>query len=807
MLSRRMLVLGSCSAEDFEMIENNVREKLTNQEQTAVMFMPLEGFCPDQNGHSNQFSIVEEFGKNISQELQVSFQSIDITFVCHNLVSRIGDGVQNSIQRFVQALEAFDIVKDMLGIQAVHANLVWFADSVIQNARERRAALDELCKNGVFRFSTVFLLTDRRSNSTPCYPFERIQAAAALINVLMIQHAETGFFSVGVGKINISIHEIQKFARHRLAEAISERRISINKAPSMQNLCNEAFGVASEQLTAYLSDLVRDKIVRNFCYILGSDTNSSTVHMPDEIDFSDDISKWEASLKRLIRQMLFPEIAEAFFSDQGDFQQYIKKLKDNTSGLVQEEKVKIPLFGLKKKVAIAYNAFLEEKKSAFSECIRVFGEQMDKTKLRLRQFAVECTAERNKLLSKFFQEESFIRRCYDMAPGVAQNVTGCIHNLTLEWPVFQKTYLEKVKGEACITANTVEKLMAWGLEETDASSAMVDLIKSQAHNTIPNIFQGIVKPIESQTDIVLVCNPHNAISSVGTRYIFFSKDFPVPNMQQLDQRLNLIQVNNPTYLNVEGLSLVRLSSKYDSEQVRSIAESLTVFADIYLPDSPERINYQEQKPQQIFEQERHYEPAEFNDKQPVPKQDENENNWNVAVTVDSSGRFMMSRHWADNELKRVNVFVLDENNHENGPKVIVRDAVGWEDISNLVPHGKCFLELRRTDNASVLSRCEFQGRRTLVELVRGKEQTIALNKDCTLIKCTVSSQKDQPVPPEVLRNTGVLQEKDFILLSSPMEKHSRQYWQIITKNGSFDVGVLDAYATQYQVKLIDSSLI
>ena len=807
MLSRRMLVLGSCSAEDFEIIENSVREKLTNQEQTAIMFMPLEKFCPDQHGSTNQYRIVEEFGKNISQELQVSFQSIDITFVCNNLTIRIGDDAQNSIQRFVKALRIFDTVKDMLGIQSVRANLVWLADSTSQTAGERRAALDEICENGVLKFSTVFLLTDRRSNSTPCYPFERIQAAATLINTLMIQHTEIGFFTVGVGKINTSIHEMQKFARHQVAEAISERRIIISKAPSMKDLCNEAFGVAPEErLIAYLSNAVWGKIVKNFCYIHGSDTTSSTVCLPDEIDFSDEISKWEAALKRMIRQMLFPEVAEAFFSEQGGFPSYAVELKNKISGLDQDDKVRIPLFGLKKKVAIAYNEFLEKKKSAFSECIRAFIEQMDKTRPRLRQFAVECKMKRNKLLSKYNQEDSFIRRCNDMAPGIAQNVIGCIHNLTMEWPVFQKNYLGKVKGEASITAQTIEKLMAWALEETDANNAMNNLIISQAHKTIPDIHKDIVKPIESQTDIVLACSRYNEISTVGDKYIFFAKEFPVTNMQtQLDQRLNLIQVNNPAYLNVEGLSLVRLSDKFDSEQVRSTAESLTVFADIHLPDFTERRSYWEQQPQPEVEQEEGGEPEKPVIEQPVSKQEKDENSWNVTVTVDKSGKFMLSRTWRDKSLTRVNVFVLDEDKHENGPKVIARDAVGaYEDISNLVPHGKCFLELRRTDNASVLSRCEFQGRRTIIELVRGKKKTIALSRDCTLIMCMVSSQRDQPVPPEALRNIVVLQEKDFIQLSSPKEKRNRQCWQIITKNSFFDIGILEAYATRYDVKLLDS---
>lgn len=804
MLSKIMLVLSPCGTEDFQTIQNDVLEKLSEREQTAVQFSTLDEFC------LNGFGMFKKFQENILPGTHLNFRNVDIALVCDYSKS-------NGISRYIQALKTFDQVKEGLGIQNIYAHLIWMIDTQLDTPENRNAALTAICSADFSHVSNIFLLTDRQSNANPCYAFERIHAASMLISVLLFHQVGLGMYTVGVGKTNISTREISSFTKHRFAEMIAERKLNIRNSPTLGDLCAAAFESRSvlsrSALKSYLYDIISEKIVTNFCYVIGSNDVFSPVQLPERIDFSSTITKWEQKMKQFINQMLYPETAEIFFSttEPNNFIEFIEEIKNQIELFNREERIKVPFFGLKKTIAIAYNDFLDRKERAFNECLERFCSQWVELQEPIRQFASACIKKRNSLLEKYYQESSFITQCEAMAHTVVDNIKSSIYNLSLEWREFKEIYLENQENVPQLTARSIEKLMDWGVRETNSDNAVANVIRDQALWPIVDIQQKIIKPIEIQTNSVFVCKKHDTINPSGAKFIFFANLFPVPKIQaQINNGLSLVQVENSTYLNVEAISIVKLTDMYTADAVRSVARSLTAFTDFPIDGGTNMDDHSEYNDHyEIKEDTKEGEKnaPDISSSDPSANQPEADANpWNIGVVCDGNGSFKMSRDWIQPDLKSVNVFVLSED-REKGPKLILSNSIkSYEDISELVFQGKCILELRRTDNAQVLSRCIFQGRKTTIMLRRGKEKELVLNKNCILTNCMVYLDKmmgenDQTFSYEALSGMGVLLKKDFIGLPPPIEKRDTQCWKIIIKDSSFDIDVTDELKEKYEVML------
>lgn len=789
MPNRITLVVGAAEDKVFKVVQSSVLEKLDALECTTVSFCTLEEL------YANPSQIFGSLQAKPAANATVNRREINLIL--------LHVGRDSQMYNFSSLLRSMDQMKEALGIWQVYTYLIWMLDECRTDSEIRQKELDVLCSD-LDLFSSEYILSDKRSDASPSSFYDRTRAASLLINALMISTPPRGLYTLGIGSLHITDRQISDYTCHRFSEIIQGNRLNISHFPGIDALCSKAFddGLNPQTLPAYISRLAEEHMVTHFCYVSGQDEMISQVDTPSFIDYSGVLTAWETNMEQLLCQQLFPDAATEFFSENGSFVEFVRTVQDQALHLAgMEQKVPVPMFGQKKRVALAYNDFLDAVNAGRTKCIAMLCEQWIKMAGHLYLFAQNCAYERASLLEPYQQEAVFIEQCQELAPGVIDQINQRIANMILEWDVYTDHFLN---GSLRLTAETIQRLMDWALQATNTGDMNLKIINGHAKLSPVTILQEIVSPIEKQAQKLLACFQHAHMPTKRDEFCFFANQFPIGALQDRESSgsREMIQVQNKDYLNVEVVSLVSLTDDNTPDAARTAAGRLTGFAPAFTWISKPQIPSSEVQKPILFTPA--YEPEAFSPLSPS-EETPDQNAWEALVREDDQGRFLMCCSWKDPQLEQINAFVLQNGQIKGHVTAQKNSYKGYEDISDLVLSGICTLELRRTDTNELLSSITFQGRQTTIQLTRSDNKDFSLSSFCSMTSCTLSSVvdvKDGGIPPDALQEMGIQIDHDVIALPTPAIHHKRQSWDIIVKNTDFSVVLSESAAEKYRVQLV-----
>lgn len=785
MPKRIMLTIGCCEKQMFADVRDSVCEKLNTIDRTAISFKMLHEL-------TDARAAVNELHAKVHSDCMAEKHNPSVVMLF--------DGSETDLAQLLDLMDDFESSKEELGIWDYTFHLLWMIEEQPLPRHDYRKFLDVILDHEAL-FSHIYILSDKRSDLSHGKN-ERINGAALLINTLLESVPATGLYTVGAGKMNITPRELCDYARHQAVRAIRNQAINHSSLLRMDDICATAFAPGllkkADELPAHLQQIASQHIVSTFCYIQGESAVTSQVSAPAQIDFSADLEAWLTQVKRSLNETPFIEDAINFFRQDGRFIDFTEEVENRACMHENGDKVKPGLFGAKKAVGNAYNAFLIERQKRLNDYIHQFCQQWRAMGVPLYRLALQYQERRDMYASSYERENTFINMCVSRTQCVTTKID---HQLGL----LQFSHEQcgpYISGDQASCEQQWNTLMDWIVRETRAADAAGDLLQDVVAKDAGSLFSEVLTPIRQQSIIYLSCPSHDRFPQNANTVFFLSSAFNVTTLQNTVRSpgIEFLSVKSSAYKNAEAISLLQLSSGFDRDAIRRAAGELTAF----VPHTGSQYT-RTHTPIQPLE-----ESASINQNRiPLYEESEPENDrqggnpWRLNVIADGKG-YKLTLDWADPEIDSIRLMIHSQ--YRRNTPIFIRQSdfldKGHVDIDELVGYGPQTAEI--STRSTTLSELVFPGRTQQVYL-NISEKAFILDTSTTLDlhKITVDRLDDDehtPLPDDVCRNLLlVLDGKDAIHMPMPQIKRHRQTWTLYVEQVPFDVQLGDEHDGFYEI--------
>lgn len=783
MTSRIMLVIGDCDQQAYTIIESAVKEKLNKADSTGISFKYANRL---QDSVSINLAI-NELLAGVDPDANLDKRYVNVVVIL--------DGATNSIENIKKILTDLEAVKPTTGIWQFSFHLIWMIEEVPFLKYTYSELLEQLT-NGETKFSNIYILSDRNSDQGHGKDI-RNNAASMLISTL--QHSEpqsSGLYSIGIGKMLISAHEMQEYARHQAVNALKNQSFRWNGFMKAEDLCAAAFDESIQgesDFLEWIDKTVSTQINTTFAFAKGETTSSSSVGEHTVFDFKDILAGWEEFMLAYIKKVPFTERIVEFYAENGGFRDFCERVETAfVSKPVREVKPGFLAMPEQKEVIKNYNVFMAGVQNERRRGLTQFIRDWPIYALRVHDAAQKQLKERNHFLESFIRDEQFIQQCEAIAPDRTKSIVEALAGLEISAERFMS-----FTQEDDFSPNKASVMLDWIAENTCKAASMEDLMSSLANQDVGMVISQVLNPVISKArNRYLACPTNMKFGDPAAVYLFMpEKLFNEELQKHVDYKI--IPVNNVEYQNVEALAMVRVNTNGDIIQGSKLLTAFNGFA-IVAPEQKDS-EPENKHSDTIFVRSETAKPKEAHET------GEPDNPWKIEVRPGNNG-FNIMMVWPDG-IEQVTLRV-DGEDGRSGTKTIKRQDFqqkGSANINELVDYGLHTASL--ISAGRTLSKTQFIGKRHQIEL-EAETADFQLDKDILLQKITLRvSSVDGVEKAQLISSVAdgiclLLDRKDLLDLPQPWLKHKQQGWTIIMEDKLYEPVMSEQFSNEYQLHMV-----
>ena len=785
MPKRVMLVIGNCDRQNYESIQESVLEKLNRAEETSLLFCEAETLATE----GELVETINRLVAGLDPGIAAAPTHVEVVVVF--------EGGKDDIERLAGIQRELENTKDRIGIWQFNYHLIWLAQEFPRLQYTYSELLQALIKNRL-GFQWIYFLSDRHSDLSHGKEV-RINGAALLLNTLQSDSAKyisPGFYTVGVGKNQITATEMRSYAKHRAVEALQNQAIRWTQFNTIEEVSSAAFDSEAihdeDELFLWLQTQMNERMISNFAFVKG-DTYTCTKPQPlASLDFSDVLRQWTENMRDYLTRIPFVEKAEDFFREGGRFREMADRIEKRFFSITAPEiKAGFLASGEQKDVIRELNVFRSMNQEQIRKGWTAFRKQWEGVAVRVQEEAEKQRQRRDEILLRFIRDDQFLQICEEIAGSTTKQITQQLAKLEIT----RERFLA-FSGDREFTEETADKMMNWIAETACKNISQYNMILDLTRKDPGALISQVFKPVISKSGVYLACLSKEKPKEANYTFLFMPESLYREHSALTG--VYVVPVETEEYQNVEALSFAKLGDANTEEG----AGKLTAFQGVAAPVSrSSRIEaYTPAEAKETRGEQKESDPEDLQDPS------EENNPWNIAVQ--SMGTAYRATFVWSGSVDLLTVRMDYEDGYSQSIPLKRSDflAQGDVDITELVNYGSNRISL--VSGGKTLSNTAFTGRRHLIEMEINEsdfklDQNNILQKAILKVTAVDGDSKSQLSHSVCNGMRLLLDHKDQLPMPLPWDKHKQQGWTIILENGKSYIPILaDEYSSSYEIHVV-----